>query len=36
VSSRFRETRMMLHWSLTRLYKELEDEEKTTLKRLRR
>ena len=36
VSGRFKETRMLLHWSLSRLYKDLTNHEKTSLKKLKK
>jgi D-alanyl-D-alanine carboxypeptidase len=36
VSGRFKETRLLLHWSLSKLFKDLSDSEKQILRKLKR
>ena len=36
VSGRFRETRLLVHWALNKLYKDLDDDERLILKKLRK
>ena len=36
VSSRFKETRLVLHWALSRLFRDLDEREKAVLRSLKR